>query len=135
MLKSVNSNKASSTVAIKVMYSQLIKPLQKKVIQGLKTIFSEYENVELLQFNTVDTQDMLDMVEAVTKLVDRDIITKYEARQDLAYSQRDKETLDVFLNADTPIGATPITKDALDDVVDDVQKIYRKNGLEKEPTS
>lgn len=117
------------------MYSQLIKPLQKKVIQGLKTIFSEYENVELLQFNTVDTQDMLDMVEAVTKLVDRDIITKYEARQDLAYSQRDKETLDVFLNADTPIGATPITKDALDDVVDDVQKIYRKNGLEKEPTS
>lgn len=117
------------------MYSQLIKPLQKKVIQGLKTIFSDYDNVELLQFNTVDTQDMLDMVEAVTKLVDRDIITKYEARQDLGYTQRDKETLDVFLDADTPVGATQDTKDALDQNADDVQKMYRKNGLEKEPTS
>lgn len=134
VLKSVNSNKASASVAISTMYKQLIEPMQSRVLVGLKELFTDFEQVENLQFRKIDNKDLAELVSAITSLVDRGVITRAEARQDLNYKQRNETFLDQFSDDDTARvdGDDDEVEEVLDNQNDDVQDLYSKNPKEQE---
>lgn len=135
IIKSTNSNRSTAEVAIEIMNKQLTVPLQKAVNRDLKKIFSTYKDIQSLKFIPIDTKDQKEQAEVMATLLDRDVITRYEARQSLWYSKRDKDELDQFVWSDTPNPQTLDWSNNLDNTEDDVAKLYEKDNLKKEPDS
>lgn len=78
-----NSNRASSTTAIEQFNNYTIKPLQKRILKDLKTIFADHYKVDDLEFAEIDTKDQKEEMEIYTWLVEAGIMTEDEARERL----------------------------------------------------
>ena len=133
ILKTTNSNRSTAEVAFEIMNKQLIAPMQSAVAEDIKEIFSGYVGIENLTFINLDTKNQKEETDIVWSLLDRDVITRHEARKQLGYPVRDKETLDQFAWADMPNPSTVDWSNNLQTTEDDVAKLYKKDNLEKEP--
>lgn len=133
IIKTTNSNRATADAAFEIMNKQLIAPIQKSLIKEIKSIFADYVGVENLTFISVDTKNQKEETDIVATLLDRDVITRHEARKELGYPERDKETLDQFVEWDTPPATTVDGSNNLDTTETDVSKLYKKDDLKKEP--
>ena len=79
LLLSDNSNRASSQVAKEIFNQHTVKPLQRKLIEDLKVIFSD----QSIKFNELDTKDQREEAEIYKIYIEAGIMTTKEVRSKL----------------------------------------------------
>ncbi len=81
LIDSINSNKATSEVAVEQFNSNTVKPLQNTILKQLKHLFQEFNGFETLQFKQIDTKNQLEEAKVQEIKVKNGIRTQNECRE------------------------------------------------------